>query len=358
VFFIGSHTGSQVTARWLVPKPGTPAIHLDIDVRELGRNYPIKAGLLGDAKTVLQQMLDAAGSGGGAKRAPWLARVKALVEEWRDAALAAGVEIVTSSPVAVAEPAGALLLEDGRRMQADLVVGCDGFGSKVRESLRVGATSRKLPTMISRYLVPHRRFTRELITTENYAGQRRIGVTPCGEEHSYIFTVAPLAEEAANRLPLDVDNWAAMFPNLRELLQDLAGMEGSSFQYGLVRCPQWQKGRVALVGDAATGMPPTLGQGAGLTIMNARALAEALARAPSVEEALPKWERAVRQVSDLTQNWALRYDWITRTCPPQLAWLKPVFLATMRAVPAINRRMRIADRGMDVILPRVQAATA
>ena len=283
---------------------------------------------------------------------------QALIEEWRDAALAAGVEIVNSSPVAAAEPAGALLLEDGRRIQADLVVGCDGFNSKVRESLRLGATSQKLPTMINRYLVPHRRFTRELITTENYAGQRRIGVTPCGEEHSYIFTVAPLAEAAANRLPLEVDNWAAMFPNLRELLHDLAGMEGSSFQYGLVRCPHWQKGRVALVGDAATGMPPTLGQGAGLTIMNARALAEALARAPTVEEALPKWERAVRQVSDLTQNWALRYDWITRTCPPQLAWLKPVFLATMRAVPAINRRMRIADRGMDVILPRVRAAIA
>jgi len=83
VFFIGSHTGSQVTARWQVPKPGTPAIHLDIDASELGRNYPLKVGLLGDARTVLRQMIEATGPGSAA-RTPWLDRVQALVAEWRE----------------------------------------------------------------------------------------------------------------------------------------------------------------------------------------------------------------------------------------------------------------------------------
>ena len=106
---------------------------------------------------------------------------QALIEEWRDTALAAGVEIVTGSQVTGADPKGGLLLDDGRRMAADLVVGCDGFNSKVRDSLRVGATSRKLPTIINRYLLPHRRFTRESVTTEHYSGRRRIGVTPCGD---------------------------------------------------------------------------------------------------------------------------------------------------------------------------------
>jgi acetolactate synthase-1/2/3 large subunit len=83
VFFIGSHTGGQVTARWQIPKAGTRVIQLDIDAREIGRNYPAQVGLLGDARTVLRQMLAAAGAGGGAPRAQWLARVRALVEEWR-----------------------------------------------------------------------------------------------------------------------------------------------------------------------------------------------------------------------------------------------------------------------------------
>ncbi|HEX6004285.1 MAG TPA: thiamine pyrophosphate-binding protein, partial [Burkholderiales bacterium] len=56
VFYIGSHTGGQVTARWQVPRTGKPVIHLDIDAREIGRNYPTQVGLLGDARTVLRQM--------------------------------------------------------------------------------------------------------------------------------------------------------------------------------------------------------------------------------------------------------------------------------------------------------------
>jgi len=91
VFYIGSHTGGQVTARWQVPRPGKPVIHLDIDAREIGRNYPAKQALLGDARTVLRQMLEAAGAGGSAKRAPWLAKVRGFVEEWR-ASVAANVD--------------------------------------------------------------------------------------------------------------------------------------------------------------------------------------------------------------------------------------------------------------------------
>jgi len=88
VFYIGSHTGGQVTARWQVPRPGKPVIHLDIDAREIGRNYPTKVGLLGDARTVLRQMIDAAGSVGASERAPWLARVRSLVHEWRESVAA------------------------------------------------------------------------------------------------------------------------------------------------------------------------------------------------------------------------------------------------------------------------------
>ena len=66
MFFIGSHTGGQVTARWQVPKIGTRVMHLDIDAAEIGRNYPTEHALLGDAKTVLQER--AARLGHGAPR--------------------------------------------------------------------------------------------------------------------------------------------------------------------------------------------------------------------------------------------------------------------------------------------------
>ncbi len=91
VFFIGSRTGGQVTTRWQVPRIGTPVIHLDIDAAELGRNYPTKVGLLGDARTVLAQMLAAAKKTSADKRPAWRSRVQGLVSEWR-ASIAANLE--------------------------------------------------------------------------------------------------------------------------------------------------------------------------------------------------------------------------------------------------------------------------
>ena len=88
VFFVGSHTGGQVTARWQVPKPGVPVIHLDIDPAEIGRNYPTQASLLGDARTVLKQLIDTATKTSPKRRETWLSRVSALVAEWRESVAA------------------------------------------------------------------------------------------------------------------------------------------------------------------------------------------------------------------------------------------------------------------------------
>src|SRR5881409_4211759 len=70
VFFIGSHAGGQVTTNWQVPRPGIAAIQLDIDPEELGRNYPLQAALLGDAKVTLQRLIAAVGS--PRSRGEWL----------------------------------------------------------------------------------------------------------------------------------------------------------------------------------------------------------------------------------------------------------------------------------------------
>lgn len=88
VFFVGSHTGSQVTCRWQVPPPGTPAIQLDISPEELGRHYPLQVGLAGDARTVLGQMLQVADATSARRRDEWIARItdygSAWREEWRE----------------------------------------------------------------------------------------------------------------------------------------------------------------------------------------------------------------------------------------------------------------------------------
>ena len=65
-----------------------------------------------------------------------------------NAARKAGVEIVTGSPAGGAEPDGTLILENGERLRADLVVGCDGYNSKVRDSSRLAIRSGTSPKPI------------------------------------------------------------------------------------------------------------------------------------------------------------------------------------------------------------------
>jgi acetolactate synthase-1/2/3 large subunit len=80
VFFIGSHTGGQVTNFWTLPKIGTPVIQLDIAMDELGRNYPNTVSLQGDAKVTLQKLIDAIES--EPPHQEWVARVQKLVADY------------------------------------------------------------------------------------------------------------------------------------------------------------------------------------------------------------------------------------------------------------------------------------
>jgi len=83
VFFIGSHAGGQVTNNWMFPPPGTKVIQLDIDPAELGRNYPNAVSVLGDAKTALRRMIEAATRKAPEAAGEWTRRVQKLVADWR-----------------------------------------------------------------------------------------------------------------------------------------------------------------------------------------------------------------------------------------------------------------------------------
>ena len=85
VFFIGSHTGGQVTVNWKIPGAGTQVMQLDIDAEELGRNYPNAVSVLGDAKVTLRHLINAAKQPAAGAKA-WVARVQQLVAAWRAAA--------------------------------------------------------------------------------------------------------------------------------------------------------------------------------------------------------------------------------------------------------------------------------
>jgi 2-polyprenyl-6-methoxyphenol hydroxylase-like FAD-dependent oxidoreductase len=273
---------------------------------------------------------------------------QALIDAIAEGARAAGVEIVTNSRAVAAEAEGVLVLDGGKRLAADLVVAADGNRSQVRDSLGIGARYRELPTIINRHFIRGREIIAEPVSTQHWSGYRRIGITPCGTDHTYVYTVCKAGDEAGRRLPLDVADWTRSFPHMRRELDVIAAGEVTQYAYSIVRCPRWRKGRVAIIGDAAHGLPPTLGQGAGLTIMNARALVAALDHRPSVPEALDFWEEEVRFISDTTQRWSFYFDWFTREWPTALDFARPAIVWSFGHFRALNDRMRIADRGLEL----------
>ncbi|MBQ11392.1 MAG: acetolactate synthase [Planctomyces sp.] len=82
VFFIGSHTGGQLTHDWRIPSAGATVIQVDINPAELGRSYPIRLGMQGDARATLCKLLENCETTD--PRTAWIDRVHELIGEWRE----------------------------------------------------------------------------------------------------------------------------------------------------------------------------------------------------------------------------------------------------------------------------------
>ena len=257
-----------------------------------------------------------------------------------NAAQAAGAEIVTSSPVAAAEPSGVLILETGERLKADLVVGCDGYYSKVRDTLGIaeefGAVTE---AYIGRTTVP--RPTRSVTETiqDYWLGSRRLGVLSCGDAY-YLFMSAPencpYNREEVRTRTLDKKVWSEAYPSLADKIME-AESEVIWGRYPIVRCRTWSKGRAAVLGDAAHAMPPTLAQGAGCAMVNALALAMAVRDNPDIEAALLQWEQGERPMTELTQRLAVLYTTLAKRWPENLLTMRSEIIGFAFGIPEFER---------------------
>jgi acetolactate synthase-1/2/3 large subunit len=68
--------------------PPARLIQIDVDPREIGKNYPVEVGLLGDARASLADLLEALGRGGGPaayRSSPYFEEIQLRKTEWDDA---------------------------------------------------------------------------------------------------------------------------------------------------------------------------------------------------------------------------------------------------------------------------------
>jgi 2-methyl-3-hydroxypyridine 5-carboxylic acid dioxygenase len=219
-----------------------------------------------------------------------------------------GVDIVTNSEVAGALPNGVLLTADGKQYQADLVIGADGVKSKVRDSIGLLKERNAYGDGIIRVLVP--RMKKELgpgtwdhvIDFWNLERRSlRILYVPCNREDLYLAMMAPVNDPEASSIPVRQDIWIDSFPQLEPVLRKVT-VGGRYDAYETSKLIRWSSGRVAIIGDAAHAMTPTLGQGAGTAMMNALALSALVTEAAEVETALQDWEDRERPLTERTQD--------------------------------------------------------
>ena len=83
VCFIGTETGGMTTHFWAVPKIGVTAVQIDIEPQSLGRNYPLKAAVLGDAKVTLSRMLAHVNEASSGRRKAWVEQAQEICRDYR-----------------------------------------------------------------------------------------------------------------------------------------------------------------------------------------------------------------------------------------------------------------------------------
>ncbi len=256
----------------------------------------------------------------------------------------AGAEIVLNSVVAGASADGELILADGRRLKADLVVGADGTNSRVRDALGLLAKRKVLPDGATRLLIdkiPEERGQQGATTIEYWSGSRRVLYTPCSESEIYIALTMLNRDEVAIATPVRRDAWKRWFPHLEALIERCGG-EARYDPFELIKLKRWSAGHVAVIGDAAHALPPNIGQGGGCAMMNALSLAVHLDRETNVLAALDAWERSERAITDHTQRVSVALGWPT-TWPPALRALtlslagKSKWVVKQRTKTALHR---------------------
>ncbi|OGK77299.1 MAG: hypothetical protein A2X52_07600 [Candidatus Rokubacteria bacterium GWC2_70_16] len=254
--------------------------------------------------------------------------------------LGLGVDLRFRAPVA-----GPSDLPDG-----DLIVGADGAGSLVRQS-HAGFFLPAVELRQNRYIwlgTPQTFDSLSMIFREAEAGLfiahayrfsptlstfivecppatwLRAGLERMSDEETCRYLAGVFAADLGGR-PLLANNFVRWI------------------NFPLIRCRRWHHGNVVLLGDAAHTAHFSIGSGTKLALEDAIALAGALARHPTVAEALPAFEGARKPVVDAFQQAATR----------SLAWLENV--DTHLALSPIPFAYRLMTRSQRVGYARLRA---
>lgn len=190
---------------------------------------------------------------------------------------------------------------DGGEVRTDLLVGADGIHSRVRQLMSPEAPAPSYTGLLNfGGIVGNSGLAPTPDTMRMIWGQRAFfgyTVRPSGE--AWWFANIGRQHEPARGVMAEMpaEDWRGTLVELfaddpsfiADLIERTPGIWGTPI-HDLPSVPAWQRGRVALIGDAAHAVSPSAGQGASLAIEDALMLARCLRDVTPVRRALEHYE--------------------------------------------------------------------
>ncbi|MER7720531.1 FAD-dependent oxidoreductase [Streptomyces flaveolus] len=266
-----------------ITAPDGTVLHVQDDLRTGGDDLPATVGM----------------------QRPRLQRI--LIEAVR--ASGATVRLGTTAEILDQDAGGvSVRLSDGTEGRYDLVVAADGLGSRTRAA--IGITAKPEPTGMAIWRVAAPRPAGVTRTDLAYGGPAYIaGYCPTSETTLYAYVVEANRDRAsipagsyADEMRRLASAYGGHWPEITARITDPAAVNYTWFDRMLVE-GSWHRGRVVLVGDAAHCCPPTLAQGAALSLEDAWVLAQMLTATETWDDALFQayYERRVTRVRPVVE---------------------------------------------------------
>ncbi len=257
-----------------------------------------------------------------------------------------------------------VVLESGRRLHCDLLVGADGGDSVVRAlagiRVRTWSYEQQAIACTVRSEVPHERVARQRFMHEGpLAFLPLASETHAGHYSSIVWSCVP--ERAAQIMALDDESFR---PELAAALEYRLGRiefadRRVSFPLRQCHAVDYVQDGLALVGDAAHVIHPLAGQGVNLGILDAAVLAEELLHArarglaPGELATLQRYSRR-RKAHNLAMMGAMEgFKWLFAAEAPPLRWLRGTGMDLIGGLRPAKQALIRQACGLDGDLPEL-----
>ncbi|WP_318199526.1 FAD-dependent oxidoreductase [Streptomyces sp. SCL15-4] len=266
-----------------ITAPDGTVLHVQEDLRTGGDDLPATVGM---QRPRLQSILIGAVRAGGAT-----------------VRLGATAEILDQDADGVR-----VRLSDGSEHRYDLVIAADGLSSATRAAIGIADEPEPTGMAIWRAAVP--RPAGVTRTDIAYGGPAYIaGYCPTGDTTLYAYVAEAKRDRAAippgsyaDEMRRLTRHYGGFWPEITEHITDPARVNYTWFDRLLVE-GSWHRGRVVLAGDAAHCCPPTLAQGAAMSLEDAWVLAQLLTGTDDWDDALFQayYERRIARVRPVVE---------------------------------------------------------